>query len=627
MSSPESAGRVLRKIAIIESSIASWRYNMSEPMLRHWLGLRGRAAVWQGKRLGRKMDVDALRLRAQKAAARFRGGHAGSVTRLVGAVIAITRKSGTALICENSTSHVAASAIAMLEGRVVGIESAQSRRAALALTVCAMSISDGRVHMISKTNDDAEKLRESFREMYEAIGLSHSLVPLTASRSERYEHYRASVVHVDAVQIATDHLRDRRDGMLNRGRATLLAEYFADGSGQARRFVCGPLHIGLVDDCEALFQESATLPVHLRDASDVISAATIAKSAVEFSARLTKEIDFAPDSSGWLRLTTAGKIRSRMLAFEFGSPWNLEIHRDGTLETALNAIHTFKLHKDYSVIGHAVQLARHVNPEIFSDDSFANVVNILEFKEGLLSKPDQVVVEEYSMRQFFSDYGLLAGIGAPLSGGANEVWDLQKLRSITFGPILPEPRRVSVSKVFATSEEKWREIENLVDWALTNEKPVLIIGAAESNPNALKLNLPASTRDQVVVATDMNVIESWLSEHANNASVLVVVSEAQLLRNRVVSLEKLLARLPKTAKKLVFVDWKEPALANIADGYLIGTLRKIIPRSKRLAASALSRSQRRMDRRAKELRAAKAHWEATTANAFAFTGENIGVNQ
>ena len=97
----------------------------------------------------------------------------------------------------------------MAHGRIAELETGEGKSLAVTLPTCAAALGDGPVHIVSANDYLVERDTESFRPLYESLGLTVSTVlESTTDADTRRAGYASHVTFATTRSLAFDYLRD-----------------------------------------------------------------------------------------------------------------------------------------------------------------------------------------------------------------------------------------------------------------------------------------------------------------------------------------------------------------------------------------------------------------------------------
>ncbi|WP_284487505.1 hypothetical protein [Sedimentitalea xiamensis] len=523
----------------------------------------------------------------------------------------------TGLCQPEDTAAVARVASAMVLGQVAVAEDPGIRRAALAVTAIALARQGRQVHLLFALPGLAQQFRQATADFFDQMGLPIAAIPEAAENDLRRDCYGAPVVAAGVLQVATDHLRDRRMGLTRRFGARFLTQSLAEGTAARRAYLCGPLDVALIDGFADIAIEAAGRPVQLQDDMELINDARVAREALALALRMRRATDFATNGQGDPALTDEGRRRSERLALSFGPLWASAAWRDKTLDAALTVLFAMKPHKDYAIIHGSAELADPIRATRLSRCSLVPVQSLVLAKESG-DRPDGEIASEMSLRRMLDRYRHLAGVTGPVPGLERDVWQLYALTSRNTAPTRKVRRGRLDIVAHDDDEAKWRAIAARVD-ALADGggKVVLVAPFATASKESILANLPSTLRDGVVVATRPEDVEAVCAD----GDPPVLFAGAETARWRDPKALMVWRARPGAAIEL-HASWDDAAIHAVRDRRGMALRRAVGWPSTRLMAAALASADRLERRAASGYRAARTRWESAMEQAFGFTGEN-----
>lgn len=623
---PRHLGRLANALAEAESALAARTGRLAVPLRRLRLRRVARIALRRARRF-EALSPEQARGGARAVAVRALGaGSRAARVELFARLLAIGRRlDGGAAFDRDAT----AAALAMLDGGFAVLPGRRRRQAALALAAAAAALSGGAVHIPSR---QASRARPLERELLDALGLSHGWLDRETGHTERREAYRCSVLRTEPRQVTLDHLRDRQRRPRRAAATDWVSAALADASAHRHRTLLPPLDVALFDDADALLTDLASHSVKLHGEPGLIDESEAARAAIAFARRLRAGADFDVSADGPPRLTPDGIRRADRLAPQFGPLWYAPQRRVHGLEAALACLHALQPGRDYVASDDGIVLKDPSLAARFAGPGMAGLRALLAVKEGADLPPP--VIDEMSLRRFFTHYPRRGAIAASDVGLQAEIWRGFGLRCIRFGRLRARGRTASRTHIVDREEEKWHLIRRRIE-ACAGAGMRLLLVAATTRPETLRARLAADDGalppiDGIVAIADAATIADWLSgpgaaERPHGGCLMLV--EALPTRRHEAVFDELLAEAGRRPLVERFLAWDEPPLSEAAAVTVRGRPpTPLFRRRARHARRILVRLQRRTERLQARLRRAYAQREDHILGAVSFAhGVNRGA--
>ncbi|MCI4677310.1 prepilin peptidase [Rhodoblastus acidophilus] len=365
---------------------------------------------------------------------------------------------------------------AMLQGRLVEMETGEGKSLAATLPACAAALAGAPVHIVTVNDYLAKRDAEAMKPLYDFLGLSVGAAVQGMTRSEKRAVYKKSVVYCTNKELAFDYLRDGAARSGRRSRLHLCLDRLGGLASDDDAPVLRGLHFAIVDEADSVFIDEARTPLILSASAGDAEETETFRQALDLAAGLEPGSDFEIEhAERYCLLTEAGRDKLALATRDFEGIWQSEREREERVIQALSAICLFERDKHYVVADGKVQIVDENTGRILPDRSWERGLHqMIEVKEDCEPTQRRETIARLTYQRLFRRYLLLAGITGTAKEVAREIRTVYGLDVARIPLHRPSQRRYTTPRLCPTKEEKWRIVERVVKVARERGLPVLI---------------------------------------------------------------------------------------------------------------------------------------------------------
>lgn len=415
-------------------------------------------------------------LKAKASQLRLRLRRDGFPVSLTGETFALVREAASRTLGVRHFSTQLMAGWALLQGRLVEMETGEGKTLAATLPACAAALAGAPVHIVTVNDYLATRDAAWMGPLYDFLGLSVGAAVQGMTRSEKRAVYRNSVVYCTNKELAFDYLRDGVAPSGRRSRLHLRLDRLGGQASDEDAPVLRGLHFAIVDEADSVFVDEARTPLILSASAGEAEEAATMRRALILAAELDRVADFEIDfGERDCRLTETGRDKLALATRDLEGTWRSEREREERVSQALSAIHLFERDKHYVVADGKVQIVDENTGRILPDRSWERGLHqMIEVKEDCEPTQMRETLARITYQRFFRRYLLLSGITGTAKEVAREIRSIYGLDVVRIPLHRPSQRRYATPRLCRTKEEKWRVVERIVKLAREDGLPVLI---------------------------------------------------------------------------------------------------------------------------------------------------------
>jgi len=443
---------------------------------------------------------------------------------LVARAFAIVREVSTRRLGMRHYSVQLMGGIALLEGRLVEMETGEGKTLTASLAVATAVLAGIPTHVLTVNDYLAARDAEQLRPVYEALGLSVGVVQHGQTAAARRAAYGCDITYGANKEIAFDYLRDRL-ALGQRARGNLLVDRLSRKDGAPAMLLRG-LHFAIVDEADSILVDEARTPLIIAGASGGEDNSAVYATALRFTNGLVVGRDYsvAPDGRT-IAITEAGCARLAAEARDLPGIWKARRGREQLATQALTARHLYHRDKQYVVVEDKVQIVDEFTGRIAYGRSWQHGLHqLIEMKEGCTITDRNDTLASITYQRFFSRYLRLAGMSGTLSEVAGELSAVYGLDVVRIPTHRPSIRRFCGVKLFKRGEAKWDATMTTALRQSANGRPVLIATRSVADSERLGTMLARAGRDHVVLNAHHDSTEAAIVAEAGQPGRITVAT-------------------------------------------------------------------------------------------------------
>jgi preprotein translocase subunit SecA len=419
----------------------------------------------------RELRVAAAQLRAQLL-------RAGLTPAMIARAFALTREATHRQLRMRHHRVQLMGGAAMLGGALAEMETGEGKTITALLPSVAVALMGRPVHVVTVNEYLAERDADQLRPVFAALGLSVGLAKHGQSPPDRRAAYACDVTYCTNKDVVFDYLRDRMALGQRRSRARLQVDALC-GLDTAPLLLRG-LHYALIDEADSVLIDEARTPLILSGMQDSARDTTLYHRALALAQALVSGPHFEPEPDGRPgALTPEGKalLRDRAKQGENAAHGLLQSRRarEELVSQALHALHSYRLDRHYIVADGKVQIVDEYTGRVMADRTWQRGLHqLIEAKEGCEVTGERRVQASITYQRFFRRYLRLAGMSGTVGESAGELRAVYGLDVVRIPTHRALRRRYLRTRIFATSEAKWRTVAARVAEVTAGGQSVLI---------------------------------------------------------------------------------------------------------------------------------------------------------
>jgi preprotein translocase subunit SecA len=365
----------------------------------------------------------------------------------------------------------------MMAGSIVEMQTGEGKTLTAVLPAVAAALAGFPVHVVTVNDYLARRDAEALRPVFEALGLKVGFLTHEQQEPERRLAYACDITYCSNKELVFDYLRDRIAPNLGRSRVQRrLDPVRPDDPAPRRRPLLRGLAFAIVDEADSVLIDEARTPLILSGPVEADDNRAVYAGALALARRLVAYRDFTilPDEK-IVRLSEDGQLRVVELTAGMGGLWAIRRAREELIRQALAATHLFRRDVQYIVTGGEVQIVDEFTGRVMPDRTWQHGMHqMIEAKEGCEISGQHNTLARITYQRFFRRYLHLCGMsGTALetSGELGAVYGVQVARI----PTNQKLHRIDYgTRLFRTSEEKWRAVVDAVSTTIRAGRAVLI---------------------------------------------------------------------------------------------------------------------------------------------------------
>ena len=409
-------------------------------------------------------------------ALRFYARKHGTDERYLSEVFAIISEVSGRVLNMRHYRHQLIGGWAMMGGTIIEMDTGQGKSLCATLPVCAAALAGVPTHVITINEYLACRDAETFKPLYEALGLTVASVTEEMSEDDKRIIYQSDVVYCTNKQIAFDYLRDRIATNNDGGGLRLQLESLYSDQPRQEKLMLRGLNFAIVDEADSVLVDEAVTPLIISASKSQSDKRPVYEKAILLAKQLQDSRDFilkAEQRS--VILTEDGKRRLDHLGGKLGGLWRGPCPREELVVQALKAQHLFIKNQHYLVDEGKIQIIDEFTGRVMADRSWgAGLHQMVEAKEGCELTDSRETLARISYQRFFRRYVNLAG----MTGTANEVKnELKAVYNLNVFRVQPAkaPQKIFLPTIVCNSEtEKWQHVINRIKELNEQRRPVLV---------------------------------------------------------------------------------------------------------------------------------------------------------
>ena len=363
-------------------------------------------------------------------------------------------------------------ALAMLEGRVVELDTGEGKTLAAVLVAFVQSLPGRGVHVLTFNDYLAKRDAAWMGPLYHRLGVGVAAISQTAQPEQRRLAYLADVTYMTAKEAGFDYLR------------SFLAARKED-------FVMRPFACAIVDEADSILIDEARIPLVLAGGDE--GQGTLDPALYRLVAALRPKQHFFLDEHGdHVLLTESGVdwLEKHMGLENLYDPAN--IGKLAQIHLILQAGNLLKRDVDYIVRDGRIDLVDEFTGRVIQNRQWPDGLHeAVEIKEGLSGRTRGRILNRITLHDFLSLYPVLCGMTGTAVSAASELRQFYGLGVTRVPPHLPCRRLDRPDRIYARRSDKEAAILTEIDRRHQAGQPVLVGTASVEESETLAARVRA----------------------------------------------------------------------------------------------------------------------------------------
>lgn len=364
----------------------------------------------------------------------------------------------------------------MLEGKIAEMETGEGKTLTATLPACAAALAGIPVHIV--TVNDFLVLRDAtwMGPLYRFLGLTVGTITEGMSPEARRAAYACDITYCTNKQLVFDYLKDRLILGREAGNLPLRIENLHAEHPRSRQLLLRGLCFVIVDEADSVLVDEARTPLIISNVGDASYEERIYSEAVAVARQLKTGTDFSiRPRDREVDLTERGQRSVAEFSAPYGGVWVGPRRREELVKRALSALYLFHLDKQYLVRNGKIQIIDEYTGRVMPDRSWERGLHqMIEAKEGCSVTGQQETLARMSYQRFFRRYLRVAGMTGTGREVARELWAVYRLAVVSIPTNRPSKRKHSGDAVYATADDKWAAIVDVLRQLEKEGRPVLV---------------------------------------------------------------------------------------------------------------------------------------------------------
>ena len=395
--------------------------------------------------------------------------------------------------------------IVLHQGKIAEMKTGEGKTLAATLPLYLNALSGNGAHLVTVNDYLARRDAEWMRPIYEALGMTVSVLQNSMNDKERKNAYAADIMYATNNELGFDYLRDNMKFRLE-------------------DYVQRPLNFAIVDEVDSILVDEARTPLIISGSGDKSSDLYVKTD--RFVTRLLKDEDYEVDEKARaVHLTEAG-VDKMEHAFNVDNLYAIEhmglLHH---INQALKAHALFRKDVDYVVRDGEVLIVDEFTGRILPGRRYSDGLHqALEAKEGVDIEKESQTLAAITLQNFFRIYDKLSGMTGTATTEAEEFHQIYGLDCIAIPTNRPLIRQDKPDMIFLSTTGKFKAIAKDVKERHKKGQPVLIGTVAIETSELLSDILRAQGIPHEVLNAKQHAREAEIVEHAGDPGRVTIAT-------------------------------------------------------------------------------------------------------
>jgi preprotein translocase subunit SecA len=360
----------------------------------------------------------------------------------------------------------------IVKGNMAEMATGEGKSLTAALAAATAAMAGIPVHVVTTNEYLASRDAAEMRPLYEALGLTVTVVREKMGVHDKHGAYRCDIVYCSNKQIAFDYLRDR---LLSRNTTGRLSMQFSDANLRQQLLLRG-LCFAIVDEADSVLIDEARTPLILSREHGDSEQEKIYAEALALATSMEKDLHYQyfPREQR-LVLTAEGRRWLEQEVQGRSGIWSGQRHARHLVHQALCALHLYQRDRHYLVRDGEVVIIDRNTGRTMADRSWQRGLHqMIECKEDCSMTGQRETLSSISYQRFFRRYLHLGGMSGTLKQVRREMRSVYQHRVVSIPTHLPS-RRVDLGFTLHRREsEKWLTVFAEVERVHATGQPVLV---------------------------------------------------------------------------------------------------------------------------------------------------------
>jgi preprotein translocase subunit SecA len=361
----------------------------------------------------------------------------------------------------------------MINGALAEMRTGEGKTLSATLPACTAALAGIPVHVITSNDYLVQRDAQIMRPLYEAMGVSVSVVTSELSELEKRQAYCADVVYVTGNQLGFDYLRDR---ISSNNEESLLSLKLRQLSGDLPPLLLRGLCFAIVDEADSVLVDQARTPLLIARNRQDDSQADLYRQALDIARDLEVESHYLLDRrQRKVSLTDEGKQLLSFMPQTSRGFWAGAKKRNYLVCMALQALCLYQRDRHYLVRDGRIEIIDEHTGRAMPDRGLQfGLQQMIELKEGCDLSAERDVQASISYQRFFSRYMRLGGMSGTLQESADELryiygLSIQRIPTHRKDQLIARP-----VQVYLRQQDKWLGVLETVEAEIAAGRAVLI---------------------------------------------------------------------------------------------------------------------------------------------------------
>lgn len=345
--------------------------------------------------------------------------------------------------------------IALHQGKIAEMATGEGKTLVAILPAYLNALTGKGVHIVTVNDYLARRDRDWMGPVFEFLGMTAGAIQSNQSYMEKKTAYQCDITYGTNNEFGFDYLRDNM-------RASVVEQ------------VQKKLHYAIIDEVDSILIDEARTPLIISGPAEESTERYYI--ADRIARRLKKDTHFEiKEKERQTHLTDAGieEVENQLGVGSIYAEKNMEWPH--FIEQSLRAHHLFKRDTDYILKDGQVVIVDEFTGRLMEGRVWSDGLHqAVEAKEHQKIKEENQTLATITLQNYFRLYDKLAGMTGTAATEAVEFDKIYKLQVVTVPTNKPLRRNNSPDRVYRTTKEKWKAIEEEIAEVNKAGRPILV---------------------------------------------------------------------------------------------------------------------------------------------------------